>query len=193
MSPNFSGFDVQAAYVFGDGLGTAYTTAGQTTGAYQLHAGYNNGPLSAAVDYTRINQSTGDYALKHFLIGGSYDFGIAKPSFMYAQGKVPVVGGDNTIQSWLLGVTVPVGPGAVLASYGQIKNKDVAATTSKQLALGYTYALSKRTNLYASYARMTNDNNVQNIVNDATGNNDAPLGANGLTSSGFALGIRHKF
>jgi predicted porin len=100
----------------------------------------------------------------------------------------------------MLGVTVPVGPGAILASYTQSKDKNVANSTSKQYAIGYTYALSKRTNLYTSYARITNDANAYGVVGDATNNNDAPLPYNpngtvagGFTSSGFALGIRHKF
>jgi predicted porin len=65
--------------------------------------------------------------------------------------------------------------------------------------VGYTYALSKRTNLYTSYAHISNEaggsvcGGAQCIVGDATGNNDAPLGTVGQASSGFALGIRHQF
>ena len=188
VSPNFSGFGLAGAYVFGDSLGTT-----KTTGGYNLHAGYNNGPLMVGLDYLRVNNNNGDALVKHTMLVGTYDFGVAKLAAMYAQNKPDAAVGGGNFQAWMLGATVPVGPGAILASYTQSKNKDVAATTSKQYALGYTYALSKRTNLYTSYAHMSNDAGASLIVNDATGNNDAPMGPGGLSSSGFALGIRHQF
>ncbi|WP_079417273.1 porin [Thiomonas intermedia] len=198
MSPSFGGFNFAAGYVFGDGLtGLTTATTTQTTGAYNLHAGYNNGPLMVGLDYLRVNNSNGDATVKHTMLVGTYDLGVAKLAAMYAQNKPNANAAGATVntnqQAWMLGGTIPVGPGAVLVSYTQTKNKSVSASTSKQIALGYTYSLSKRTNLYASYARITNDANANAIVNDSTGNNDAPMGPNGLTSTGFDFGIRHQF
>lgn len=210
ISPDFSGFHVAGAYIFNDGLATglASAPAGSTvssTGAYNLQAGYKNGPIWVSADYLRANYYNGNALAKHSMIVGSYDFGVAKLAGMYAQDKLSALNGTDAgkLESWMLGVTVPVGPGAILASYTQAKNKDVASTTSKQYAIGYTYALSKRTNLYTSYAHISNQSggSVCSLVNntpacevgDATGNNSAPLGAAGMSSSGFALGIRHQF
>lgn len=200
ISPDFSGFHVAGAYIFNDGLNTPPAGASlSTTGAYNLQAGYKNGPIWVSADYLRANGYNGNAAAKHSMIVGSYDFGVAKLAAMYAQDKLSdVTTGAETgnLQAWMLGATVPVGPGAILASYTQSKDKDHALTTSKQYAIGYTYALSKRTNLYTSYAHITNDANAAGIVGDATGNNSAPNyngAVTGLSSSGFALGIRHQF
>ena len=116
---------------------------------------------------------------------------IAKVTGLYQNLKVDSVSGDRTV--WMLGATVPVGAGAVLASYGQVKNTPGADTgndTAKQYAIGYPYSLSKRTNLYTSYAHISNDSNTALAVGDSSAAN---LGVAGQSSSGFALGIRHKF
>lgn len=193
VSPNFSGFNFAGAYVFGDGLGLTTATTTHTTGAYNLHAGYNNGPLMVGLDYLRANNTAGNATVKHTMLVGTYDLGVAKLAGMYAQNKPDAAAGGGNFQAWMLGGTVPVGPGAILLSYTQAKNKDVSETTSKQVAVGYTYALSKRTNLYTSYAHISNQSGVFAAVQDATGNNDAPAGGLGMSSSGFALGIRHQF
>ncbi len=225
QSPNFDGFNVAGMYVFGDGLGyttglgastvtypagstlngvlttqpttlvTPGQTATQTTGAYNLHAGYNNGPIMVGLDYLRMNAATGNPLFKHTMIVGSYDFGVAKLAGMYAQnqqGNAAGVTGDK-LNVWMLGATVPVGPGALLASYTVQQDKTTAGKGAKQYAIGYTYSLSKRTNLYTSYAHISNDTGANFTVQDATGNNDAPVVGTGFTSSGFALGIRHQF
>lgn len=200
ISPTFSGFHVAGAYLFNDGLAlipanTTPTSTVSTTGGYNLQAGYTNGPIWVSADYLRANYYNGNALAKHSMIVGSYDFGVAKLAGMYAQDKLSNLDGTDAgkLEAWMLGVTVPVGPGAILGSYTQSKNKDVAGTTSKQYAIGYTYALSKRTNLYTSYAHITNGANTFAAVGDATGNNSAPAGSNGMSSSGFALGIRHQF
>lgn len=196
VSPNFSGFDVAGAYVFGNGLSATNT---KTTGGYNLQAHYANGPVWVGLDYLRVNDANGDATTKSTMLAGTYDFGVAKVAAMYGQNKPTADAKTGALvntnqQAWMLGVTVPVGPGAVLASYTQAKDKDVAASTSKQWALGYTYALSKRTNLYTSYGHVSNDANATGLVNDSTGNNDAPVPtAGGFTSTGFDVGIRHKF
>lgn len=200
MSPNFSGFNFGAGYVFGDGLGLTTATSTQTTGAYNLHAGYDNGPIMVGLDYLRANYNNGNAAAKHTMLVGTYDFGIAKLAAMYAQNQLGLLSGGNgdKLKSFMLGATVPVGPGAILASYTQAKDDNLPNSTSKQYAIGYTYALSKRTNLYTSYAHISNQSGGSVCgalcqVGDATGNNSAPMGVAGNSSNGFALGIRHKF
>ena len=205
VSPSFAGLQGVAAYAFG----------GQSTGnangqGYNLSLKYSNGPIFAGIGYLHHNLTpaatavgiTDGYETNKFTqVFGSYDFGVAKISGLYAQEKYatnqPVQGPDN--QVWMLGATVPVGPGAILASYSQIKNKNVADSAAKQIAIGYTYSLSKRTDLYTSYSRINNDSNVDQYVGDATvaGGSGAIYGtapvAGGASSSGFALGIRHQF
>ena len=90
----------------------------------------------------------------------------------------------------MVGASVPVGPGNILASYTQIKNDTVANAGAKQIGLGYWYNLSKRTMLYANYSRISNDANALYTIGVG---NDAPKGPNGSTSSGLMFGMKHTF
>ena len=100
-------------------------------------------------------------------------------------GGVIFLNGAKT-NSWMLGVSAPVGgAGKVFASVQQMipggKFKDATVrgqTTATQTtaSLGYTYTMSKRTNLYAFYSYT---NNVL-MLNDVTAN---VVGA----------GVRHRF
>ncbi len=131
-------------------------------------------------------------------IYGSYDLGVAKLSAMYSQQKygegLSYTGANKSpdLRVWMIGATVPVGPGSLLASYAQRKdNNSVGDTKVKQYAIGYTYPLSKRTNVYTSYAHISNGAAVDQYVGDNGINAAGTLG--GQSSSGFALGIRHSF
>jgi len=198
ITPNFSGFQGTLAYLFGGQPGDSSNGR-----AYSAALTYNNGPISAGGSYTNHNLTTGpgsSYVTnKLWNIYGSYDFGIAKVAAYYSDAKWGLPGiqevaagtQNSEWKTWMLGATVPVGPGAVLASYARTKDANLSNTTAKQYAIGYTYALSKRTNLYTSYSHITNDSNVDYFVGDATVAGNGSLG--GQSSSGFALGIRHQF
>ena len=54
-------------------------------------------------------------------------------------------------KAWVLGANYTMGPGKILAGYGQ-KSPDGIAKT-KQISLGYEYSLSKRTYVYADASR----------------------------------------
>ncbi|MGA8009593.1 MAG: porin, partial [Thiomonas sp.] len=200
VTPNFSGFSGGLAYAFGAQPGS--TSNGQ---AYELNLNYKNGPILVGLDYLRHNytatgsinpytslakefgpaatvSSDGYFTNKVSQIYGSYDLGIAKLSAMYSQQKYGdglVYAGTSqspNVKMWMLGATVPAGAGKVLLSYGQRKDSNVDNTQVKQYAIGYMYPLSKRTNVYSSYAHITNDNNVDQYVGDN--------GINGAGTSG---------
>jgi len=215
VSPNFSGFTGTVVYSFAPTSATVnLAQGGNTTRAWELNGAYNNGPIFASADYLHIsnlgaassdptltnpnvagllyaNGASPTMAAKHWQVTGGYDFGIAKVSALYQRLTVDTLSGNRNV--WMLGATVPVGPGAILASYGQAKNTLGGSTgqdTAKQYAIGYTYSLSKRTNLYTSYAHISNDSNTALAVGDSSTANTGVLGQG---SNGFALGIRHKF
>lgn len=200
--------------------------------AWTLNGQYGNGPITVGVNYTRttnlytnpaittpttttysLNSATGaitgtttpnvaaDGALKLWQIYGAYDFGVAKISGIYEHATQDYYSGNAKF--WMLGATIPVGPGAILASFSE--NKDTLVLngktgdgmgTAKQYAIGYTYNLSKQTDLYASYAHISNDSasSTQTGTALAVGSStDAFSGVTGQSSSGFAVGIRHMF
>lgn len=184
-SPSFSGFNAKAAYTFGEQTGDNGAGAG-----YGLGVGYANGPLNVQFAYN--NQDTSAVVapfattskLKNTLLGATYDFGIFKLHGAYADTKNEFVVGESKARNYLLGASVKLGAGTLLASYATNDNRTNANADSKQYALGYTYDLSKRTNLYTGYARTSNDANA-NL--GATGT------PNGESVSVVNVGIRHKF
>jgi predicted porin len=116
-------------------------------------------------------------------LAGSYDFGVAKATFGYQTQKLESLKGTDTI----LGLIVPMGANTIKASYA-IKSVDTANNTgefgAKQLALGIAHALSKRTDVYAQYARVTNDANAQYGVLTPTA---------GSSATAYQVGLRHAF
>jgi predicted porin len=184
--------------------------------------GYAAGPLDVAASYaqndTSFTTGSGSAAvarpgkIKTFNLGATYDFGVAKLFGEYSRSKdqrdplnvfTRVPGVDLT--GYLIGVTVPVGPGQIRASYSQVKydfNRvpvlGVANTPdpkSNKLALGYVHNLSKRTALYGTIARVSNKNGAGNTVGAGPSYvvafNRAALQPK--SSMGYEFGIRHAF
>jgi predicted porin len=183
-TPAIGGFSGQIAYSLGEVAGS--TSTGRQLG---MSAGYANGPLSAVLAYHNQNLVTGTTVdngnAKTTLLGGTYDFGVMKAHAGYAWNKGDAATGVANVDSrdMMIGATVPVGAaGAVLASYIRRSDK-LASNDSNQVAVGYTYNLSKRTNLYTSYARIKNEGTA----------NLGGAAARGTDPSLFNVGIRHKF
>ena len=68
--------------------------------------------------------------------------------------------GDADICNTLLGITVPVPTGTVIASWNHSEIRDLANGVSQQVGVGYAYSLSKRTELYTSASWTRNDSQV---------------------------------
>jgi predicted porin len=184
--------------------------------------GYAAGPLDVAASYAQNDTSftTGSGAaavarpgkIKTFNLGATYDFGVAKLFGEYSRSKdqrdplnvftrVP----DVDLTGYLIGVTVPIGPGQIRASYSQVKydfNRvpvlgvvNAPDPKSNKLALGYVHNLSKRTALYGTIARVSNKNGAGLTVGAGPSYvvafNRAALQPK--SSMGYEFGIRHAF
>lgn len=163
---------------------------------------------------TGVTVGDADTNISTWVLGGSYDFEIVKVALAYGQtrngwmqglaygGTVPAVPGSsiatatNTpafygaeglrVNSYLVGVSAPIGNGKILASWTMGDPRDSAGTVGNFFAgdlakqntysLGYTYSLSKRTNLYA----------VGSYAKNAAFRRD-------LKSTFAAVGVRHAF
>ena len=136
---------------------------------------YDNGPISAGIACNKIQDAKANYAL-----GAKYDFGMFALSASYY--------GIRNLRKY----TLPAGVNFKLAGYSiggsvkfdnitlalelqrQHKNEVYYQNTTRKFkkytegALAATYALSKRTFVYADYLRMENKNN-------------------------YGLGIQHRF
>jgi len=170
---NLGGFTAEAAYGFGEVAGD-----NSKSSQYGLNLGYANGPVSVKLAYQNMKDALA-FATKSTVVGGSYDFGVAKMMAMYQVNKDD---GTKDTRDWLIGASAPFGSSTVLASYMRLVNKAVGGADANQIAIGYTYSLSKRTNLYTSYSRLANDSVAKVQVDTA-----------GATDKQFNAGIRHVF
>ena len=191
---NFGGFVGQAAYSFGETAGDSKT--GRHIG---LSGAYNNGPIRAVLAYHRQELTTGTPAVQNgnadtIMVGGAYDFGVAKLHAAYARNDGETAAGVTSVDSddMMIGVSAPIGAGTVLASYTRRSNDIGTNTDSDMWAIGYTYALSKRTNFYTSYARIKNDANARQAFGTSGFGSTATL-VSGEDPSTFNVGVRHTF
>ena len=111
---------------------------------------------------------------------------------------IGVLNTEPSARGWLLGATVPVGPGLIRMSYSAvtIANRTLLQINgdpkADKLALGYVHNLSKRTALYATVARIDNENGYDLILGGPNYAGGA-LGFVPKRSTGYDLGIRHAF
>lgn len=222
LPSNLGGIYGQAMYAFGNrssaetamGYGVARST--RDNGTYAgARIGYAAGPLNAAVSYARTKYAAGTntvstlmglpaFAIGDFTdmsMGGSYQIGPVKAMANLSRNKVSnavTLGNTGAVKGLILGVDWGVGSGDVLISYSRIRASNIVATdpTANKWALGYFHHLSKRTDIYAIFARVTNSNgSAQTAASGSSGALGAVGGAvnvNG-TSTGMDMGLRHAF
>ncbi len=177
-SPLFSGASGELAYGFGEVPGSNST--GRVISASVT---YKVKPLAVGIGYYRANSSpvAGD-STSSLLLAANWDFGVAKLHAGFANSE-EFAGRDT--RDFLIGATVPMGPHTFLVSYISKDDRSATNQDADLFALGYTYTLSKRTNLYASYGRISNDNGATFTVG-----NNSELGTG---NKSFNVGVRHLF
>ena len=186
---------------------------------------YNKGPLNLAAAYQETNGNTAITAAQSevirnrgWVVGGNYDFGMLKLYAGYAQGKERDRAGTGLVypapaapgavnapllipqeaNAWHIGVNVPAFKGNVLVGYSKFRDKttNVNGADFQTWAINYRYPLSKRTSLYAGYAKGSNDANATRIL--IGGGDTAALVAPAATKAGFDpsrwdFGMTHSF
>lgn len=175
-TPEFQGFKGALAYSFGEVPGSI-----SSGGQIGISAGYENGPLTIAYAYHRDNNDLLllDVFKTHF-IGAAYDFGVLKLHGAVDQNKLAA---SYHTRDYMIGVTVPFGSKfSFFADYTRKQDKIYSNSNASKYAIGTTYSLSKRTNLYAAYAHVKNDA-LSQIATDVRGSN----------VNTFQIGMRHMF
>jgi predicted porin len=122
-------------------------------------------------------------------VGASYNFGFVKPMVLIASER----GNGRRVDLYEVGATVPVGAGEIRAAYSMYKRKDISDADSNRFALGYGYNLSKRTQLYATVARVDNDDRANRGLTVSSSSLASPTIAAGRNVTGYEFGIRHSF
>ena len=186
-TPTLYGFKSELAYSFGEVAGD--NAAGR---GYSGSINYVRGPFSAGLAYQSQNSKPVApepiVTTRLAALGSAYDFEVIKLYALFSTNRA-----DSTLRvdarDLLLGATVPFGASAVQASLIRHQERAQTDAGARQAALGYTYALSKRTSLYARYAWIWNDANGRlGLATLATGG-----AASGSTDKLFSTGISHTF
>ena len=222
LSPKFGGFDVKAAYVMGkEGAEKAPL---DRSSAYSLSGTYANGPLFVTAAYEKHNSagttacnvgatclSEGTLDRKSWKIGAGYAIAGFKLGAVYEKmdsDDFTIPGAINPLDvasvdhnSWMLNAAYTMGAVTLKGSFTKAgKVGDIEDSDAKMYALGADYALSKRTVVQLTYAKMNNDDaggwalgqgpqvTSASVVEPGVG-----TFAVGSDLSGFSLGVKHTF
>jgi len=154
--------------------------------------GYTKGAFDVSVAASRQDLNAGANRYASWVLGSSYNFGVATLSAAYNHDHDDT-GAGTTYRHWLLGAVVPIGAAELHASYNKMDAG--SGNGAKMAALGLVYNLSKRTALYGTYAQLSNEGTFKQSVDFSYPG--ATSGATPVTpggkSRGLELGIRHFF
>ena len=177
--------------------------------AYGATIGYEHGRVNLSISHQRkenMLDATGtvpavDQSARNTLVAANVDFGRFVGYAAYGRSK-----GEGSTAPWddsnpygavmqnyptndsrdvLVGVAVPMGATTFLASYIHKDDRSLANRDANQLAVGATYAFSKRTSLYAAFAKIQNRNGAPYTVGNASNN--------GRGDRAINIGIKHAF
>lgn len=202
-TPALRGVSASAIYSFGE---SPYSNANNR--AYGATLGYSAGAVNVSVSHQRKNSlilAAGtlpaiDMSARNTLIAANLDLKVATafaavgvnkgygsspwdPNNAYSALALSMSSSDS--RDTLLGVSVPVGGFKLLASWVRKDDRDLANRDASQVAVGLTYSLSRRSDFYASYAKIHNRNGARYTVGNAS---DAGRG-----DAAFNMGFRHGF
>lgn len=154
-----NGFKGEAAYSFGEIAGNSRAGRGLSGSVT-----YAKGPFSVGLSHQQANSKPTAPApiliTRMSALGASYDLKMVKLFTLFASNRID---GPTQVDArdMLVGVSMPFGVSAVQASYIRHEDKAVKDGGARQIAVGYTHALSKRTNLYGRYAHISNEHNAR--------------------------------
>ena len=202
-TPALRGVTASAIYSFGE---SPYSSANNR--AYGATLGYSAGAVNISVSHQRKNSlilASGtlpaiDMSARNTLIAANVDLKLATafvavgvnrgygsspwdPANDYSSLALSQSSSDS--RDTLLGLSVPVGGFKLLASYVRKDDRDLANRDASQVAVGLTYSLSKRSDFYASYAKIHNKNGARYTVGNASDS--------GRGDAAFNMGFRHGF
>ena len=171
---------------------------------YAASARYDNGPLKLGAQYDYYdpqdvdgsNYDTGS----QWTVAGRYDFGVVQLALQYGEisygeNKTAALSFlnksdiDKRVQ-WTAGVMVPVSARARVAvayAYGEDQFRSAANLKDEDQemwGISAFYDLSKRTNLYAAYGQVDQDDTNKYLVG---------IDGQDVYQKAFQVGIRHQF
>jgi predicted porin len=199
VTPRVNGVFAEVLYGAGETAGD--NSAGSAAGAA---LGYSQGKLNVRLGYAWRDNDTATLknrgSARNALFAFNYDFTVVKLFFAYgvnrginsaqlpnanaygyAVAPLPSIASNDV----LLGATVPFKGGRIIATAVHKDDRSGINQDATLLALGYSYMLSKRTDLYMAYGHIDNRNGAGYTVNSAI--------EVGSGNRALNLGMRHLF
>jgi predicted porin len=196
-SPTWRGVSLRLAHGLNEETPASGAKPSLSSGALQ----FQGGALYAALAYERHHAYRGpglnDHGVK---LAGSYQFGALVLAAAVEQLHYETASGTLERMDYYLALTRQFGRHGLrlgIARAGDGKGRSTervgfitagSGTGAVQATLGYDYALSKRSSLFAFYTHLRNDS--RGVVDFAINGLE---GGAGSTASGVALGMRHAF
>jgi general bacterial porin, GBP family len=181
-SPTFAGFTVGASYSF-NASGPEVAGSGNNVDVIGLAGSWGAGPFYAAVTYDIFDIPGAPDDQTHLQLGGTFDFKIVKLHAGYAieddtrvfstvgNPLLPSTADAPDADAWMAGITFRLFGGELLASYMDRDGDPVTVSPGvvderdfTTWSIGYTYPLSRRTNLYANYSDTDGENTLNNSI-----------------------------
>ena len=209
LSPNWSGFTATAMMNFGErqnATGAERQMGGSLKYAakvWSIALGYNNQKDNGVAAGVGGPGST--ERIRQWILAGDVNFGAFKVLLGHQNlrnsGNTLNVAGAPSMRAkdWWIGGQYSAGAHTVKLQYNRRNATSTllagSAGDASQWGIGYIYALSKRTEAYAHYARIGNKGGAGGSAYQvATTNLTLGYGGTGgQNSSGFQFGVAHKF
>jgi predicted porin len=168
----------QLNYYLGENnSGTPTSSDGRGVG---FRLGYASGPINVAVASGTTKYATGDFRQSN--LAGQWDTAVAKFVAQVSRDRLGAV----HARGWLIGAIVPFGADDVHATYARYRTDLAGTPESGKFAISYVHNFSKRTAVYATYARLKNSGGATQALGGSV------TAANG-SSTGYDVGVRHSF
>jgi len=177
LSPSMGGVKLWVQTYMGENASTA-AKVGDGNG-YRIS--FDQGKFSAAIAGSSTTTGAG---VKNDTsnMAASYDLGVAK---VMAMSNLTKITNAADIKGSVIGALVPMAGGTFRIASSQTEQ---AGKESKLMAVGFVQPMSKRTDLYATYARVSNSGGAAAVLNG--GSHGTTLNA---ASTGYEFGVKHSF
>lgn len=177
LSPRAGGLRADVGY--GAGEAADDSSKNRTLSA---SLGYASGPLALQAAHHRVDNPAGTDAARNTLLAASYKFKILTAFVSHARNEGP---GSADSRDALVGMSLPFGRHKLMLSHVRHDDRAAPDQDARQWGIGYLFSLSRRTDLYAAYAVISNQNGAPFTVGSATERGSGDRAAN--------LGLRHNF
>jgi predicted porin len=196
-SPDWSGFNLQAAFSSGNEATAEPESGPSKPRMYSIAGQFRTGPFFAGLGYEKHN----DFALApssdtSFNVAAGFTFaGAVRVSALYMSNEYKPEGGQAVENDgfaiyldWSLG-----GPHKLYAQWGDrgetsVGGTDLTDTGVTVMGIAYGYSFSKRTQGYIAYNEMKNDLNADFTLGAITSNTSV-----GAKQKVIGVGLRHSF